>query len=67
MQPGRDAFHSSVWERFGSCVDERVARAPVAGSHATEVAVELAAGEEVGERVLFDAGGPDGRRGASRG
>ena len=58
VQPGRDAFHSSVWERFGKRVDERVAPAPVAGSHATEVAVELAAGQEVGERVLFDAGGP---------
>ncbi len=32
-------------------------RAAVAGSHAAQVAVELAAAQEVGERVLFDPGG----------
>ena len=44
-------------ELVGECADERVALLAVAGAHAAQVAVELAARDEVGERVLLDAGG----------
>ena len=58
MQPGGDAADSGFWERFGERVDERVTAAAVPGSHAAQVAVQLAAGKEVRERVLLDAGAP---------
>ena len=51
--------------RRASARDERVALLAVAGAHAAQVAVELAARDEVGERVLLDAA-LRGRRRASR-
>ena len=57
VQPGGDAADGGLRERVGERLDERVAPCAVAGAHAAQVAVELAAGEEVGERVLLDAGG----------
>jgi hypothetical protein len=55
VQPGRDAADGGFGERFDERLNERVASCAVAGSHAAQVAVELAAGEEVGERVLLAA------------
>ena len=57
MEPGGSIADSGVSERRGESIDERVAAAAVASSHAAQVAVELAAGQEVGKRVLLDAGG----------
>ena len=57
VQPGGDAADGGVRERFGERLDERIAPVAVAGSHPAQVAVELAAGQEVGECVLLDAGG----------
>jgi hypothetical protein len=45
-------------ERVCERVDQRVTASPVAGAHATQVAIQLAAGQRVGERVLLDARGP---------
>ncbi len=57
VQPGSDAADSGFWQGFGERVDERVTAIAVAGSHAAQVTVRLATGQEVGERVLLDAGG----------
>ena len=58
MQPGRDAVDRGVRERLRERLDERVAPRAVAHPHAAQVAVELAALEEVGERELVHARGP---------
>ena len=58
VQPGGDAAHRGFGERFGRARRRARHGGAVAGSHAAQVAVELAAGQEVGERVLLDAGGP---------
>jgi hypothetical protein len=57
MQPGGDTMDSGLRERLGERLDEGVTPAAVADSHAPQVAVQLAASQEVGERVLLDAGG----------
>jgi hypothetical protein len=57
VQPGGDAADGGFGERFGERLNECVASRAVARSHAPQVAVELAAGQEVGERMLLDPGG----------
>ena len=58
VQPGGDPADSGFGERCGERLNERVTPAVVVGSHAPQVAVEFAAGQEVGECVLLDSGGP---------
>ena len=58
VKAGGHAADGGLWERVGESVDSRIPAGPVAGAHAPEVAVQLAAGQEVGEGVLLDAGGP---------
>ena len=57
MQAGGDAGDDGLRELVGERLDERVALPAVAAAHAAQVPVELAARDEVGERVLLDAGG----------
>ena len=57
MQAGGDAGDHGLRELIGECADERVALLAVASAHAAQVPVELAAREEIRERVLLDAGG----------
>jgi Dienelactone hydrolase family len=51
VQSGGDPAHGRFRERVGERVDERVASPSVAGTHAAHVAVDLAPGEEVGQRA----------------
>jgi hypothetical protein len=55
VQAGGDAAHERVGQLVGQRPDERVTAAAVLGPLAAQVAVELAAGEEVGEGVRLDA------------
>ena len=55
MQSGGDAASVGVRECVGERIEERIAAGTVAGSHAAQVAVEFASGQEVGEGVLLDA------------
>jgi hypothetical protein len=57
VQAGGDAADHGLGEGVGERLDQRGAARPVTGSHPAQVPVELTAGEEVGERVLLDAGG----------
>ena len=54
VQAGGDALDRGVRELVGERLHERVAAGAVAAAHAAQVAVELAALEEVRERLLAD-------------
>jgi hypothetical protein len=54
VKPGGDAVHGRFRELAGTRGDEQVAPSAAAGAHPAHVAVELAAREEVRERVLVD-------------
>jgi hypothetical protein len=62
VQAGGDAADHGLGEGVGERLDQRGAARPVAGPHPAQVPVELTAGEEVGERVLLDAGVPRSAR-----
>jgi hypothetical protein len=55
VQSGGDPVHGCFRERVGESVDQGVTSPSVVGAHAAHVAVELASGEEVGQRPLLDA------------
>lgn len=58
MQAHGHPDDGSLGEHVRERVDQRVTASPVAGVHATQVAIQLAAGQRVGEPVLLDARGP---------